>query len=95
MRRLLVALALAAVTAVCVYPSVSAAKEAWPGVDETVVGRYAGQHGRPARANLIDLKGDALLFAFLLAGIAGGFTMGYFYRDFAKKQGQGEDTDAA
>ena len=32
-------------------------------------------------------KGDILLFVFLLAGTAGGFVMGYYFRElFTKKK---------
>ncbi len=58
-----------------------AADEPWPGVDKTVVEKYAAEHGRPARPGLINIEGDALLLAFLLAGAAGGFVAGYYYRD--------------
>ncbi|MGA2192847.1 MAG: cobalt transporter [Nitrospirota bacterium] len=66
-----------------------AAGEKWQGVDETVVEKYASEHGHPARPNLINLEGDTLLFAFLLAGTAGGFVLGYYYRDFMSKKGHG------
>lgn len=49
----------------------------WPGVDDKVVGSFAAAAGRHPRPPL--LSGDLLLFAFLLAGIAGGFVLGYFY----------------
>jgi hypothetical protein len=49
----------------------------WPGVDDAVVGRFAAAAGRHARAPLV--TGDLLLFAFLVAGIAGGFILGYAY----------------
>jgi hypothetical protein len=50
----------------------------WSGVDETVVGKFAAEAGRHARAPLVE--GDLLLFAFLLAGIVGGFVLGYYFR---------------
>jgi cobalt/nickel transport protein len=50
----------------------------WAGVDETVVARVAAAAGRHARAPLVE--GDALLFAFLVAGIVGGFVLGYYFR---------------
>lgn len=50
----------------------------WAGVDETVVGRFAASAGRHARAPLV--AGDLLLFAFLVAGIVGGFVLGYCFR---------------
>jgi hypothetical protein len=53
----------------------------WPGVDESVVEKYAKEHGREARAPLINTdQGDFLLFVFLLAGALGGFVAGYYWR---------------
>lgn len=69
-------------------PIVIAAEGAkWPGVDETVVEKIAEEQGRPAWTPFINTdQGDLLLFLFLLAGIAGGFIMGYnFQKLFAKK----------
>ncbi len=55
--------------------------EKWRGVDETVVEKVAGEHGRPARETLINTdQGDLLLFLFLLAGAVGGFAAGYYWR---------------
>jgi hypothetical protein len=50
----------------------------WSGVDDAVVGKFAEAAGRHARAPL--LEGDLLLFAFLVAGIIGGFVLGYCFR---------------
>ena len=53
----------------------------WTGVDETVIEKFAEEAGRPAREPLINTdQGDLLLFVFLLAGAAGGFAAGYWYR---------------
>jgi hypothetical protein len=53
----------------------------WTGVDESVVEKYAKEHGRKARAPLINTdRGDLLLFVFLLAGAVGGFVAGYYWR---------------
>ncbi|MCU0579146.1 MAG: cobalt ABC transporter permease [Desulfobacterota bacterium] len=53
----------------------------WPGVDETVVEKYAKDQGREARTPLLDTdQGDLLLFLFLLAGAVGGFVAGYYWR---------------
>ncbi|MFH1097065.1 MAG: energy-coupling factor ABC transporter permease [Candidatus Desantisbacteria bacterium] len=53
----------------------------WPGVDESVVEKYAQEHGRAAREPLINTdQGDLLLFVFLLAGTVGGFIGGYCWR---------------
>ncbi len=73
-RASLLALILAAVT------GGAAPAAEWKGVDETVVERFAEQAGRAASRPMIDTdQGDLLLFLFLLAGAAGGFTAGYFF----------------
>lgn len=55
--------------------------EKWPGVDESVVEKYAKEHGREARTPYINTdQGDLLLFVFLLAGTMGGFMGGYYWR---------------
>jgi ABC-type cobalt transport system substrate-binding protein len=55
--------------------------EKWPGVDESVVEKYAKEHGREAHEPLINTdQGDLLLFVFLLAGAVGGFVAGYSWR---------------
>ena len=59
-------------------PLVVSAEEKWSGVDDTVVGKYAKEHGRQKRVSFINTdQGDLLLFVFLLAGVLGGFTAGY------------------
>jgi len=53
----------------------------WTGVDEVVVEKIAGEHGREAKKPLIDPgEGDLLLFLFLAAGAVGGFAAGYYWR---------------
>lgn len=53
----------------------------WPGVDETVVGRFAREAGRSPTSPIIDwVHGDTLLFAFLCAGLVAGFVLGFFGR---------------
>lgn len=65
---------------------VNAAETAWPGVDESVVEKYAEQYGRPAKPPLVNTdQGDLLLFVFLLAGAAGGFLAGYSWRSLMLK----------
>ncbi len=65
----------------------------WKGVDETVVEKIAGEHGRAACKPLINTdKGDMLLFVFLISGVAGGFVLGYSYRMlFAEKRKTGTE----
>lgn len=53
----------------------------WKGVDETVVNKFAEEHGRSARDPYINTdKGDLLLFMFLIAGLVGGFAGGHYWR---------------
>ncbi len=55
--------------------------EKWSGVDESVVEKYAKEHGREARTPYINTdQGDLLLFVFLLGGTIGGFVAGYYWR---------------
>lgn len=57
------------------------AAEQWQGVDEAVVQKIAREHGRMARKSLMDTgEGDLQLFAFLVAGVIGGFAAGYCWR---------------
>lgn len=63
----------------------------WPGVDESVVERYANQAGHPASKPLIDVQGDLLLFAFLIAGLIAGFVIGYYYRALFKERATNEE----
>jgi cobalt/nickel transport system permease protein len=57
------------------------AEEKWQGIDETIVGKIAREHGREPREPLINTgEGDMLLFAFLTAGAIGGFAAGYYWR---------------
>ncbi len=54
----------------------------WAGVDETVVEKFARAAGHPPRRPFIDTdKGDLLLFCFLVAGVLGGFVMGYSFHE--------------
>jgi hypothetical protein len=57
-------------------------KDAWHGVDESVVEKYAGEAGRRPLPSLINTdRGDLLLFLFLIAGVLGGFLGGYCFRE--------------
>lgn len=61
--------------------SYTSASGEWGGVDESVVEKYAEEHGRPARAPIVNTdQGDLLLFVFLLGGAVGGFAAGYCWR---------------
>lgn len=61
----------------------------WTGVDESVVEHFAEKAGRSAWAPLINTdQGDLLLFVFLLAGLVGGFVMGYYWRTIFKDRDQ-------
>ena len=65
----------------------SLAPKSWTGVDEAVVEKIAKEHGRVAKAPLIDPgSGDLLLFVFLLAGTIGGFAAGYYWRELINKK---------
>ncbi len=67
-------------------PSASS-QQKWPGVDESVVEKYAKEHGREARQPLINTdQGDLLLFVFLVAGAVGGFIAGYSWRMLSEKK---------
>lgn len=64
------------------------AGEKWPGVDESVVEKIAGEHGREAVEPLVNTdQGDLLLFVFLTAGAAAGFMGGYFWRMLTAERG--------
>jgi hypothetical protein len=72
----------------CCLPLVAAAEEKWTGVDESVVAKFAKEHGREKRKSYINTdQGDLLLFVFLLAGVLGGFTAGYSWCLLVNKKG--------
>ena len=53
----------------------------WSGVDVNVIEKFAADAGREAREPFINTdQGDLLLFVFALAGAAGGFVAGYYWR---------------
>lgn len=60
----------------------------WPGVDEAVVDRVVVESGRTSRPLLDWVHGDLLLFAFLVAGLAAGFVLGFYARSVVKGPGQ-------
>ncbi|TVM00614.1 MAG: hypothetical protein CV087_13530 [Candidatus Brocadia sp. WS118] len=54
---------------------------AWTGIDVSIVGKYASKYGRPPRDPYINTdQGDLLLFVFTLAGVVGGFVIGFNVR---------------
>lgn len=64
-------------------------KTRWGGVDESVVEKVAEEHGRTAWKPFINTdQGDLLLFAFLLAGTAGGFILGFCWRKIFCEKGR-------
>ncbi|MFH1014676.1 MAG: cobalt ABC transporter permease [Nitrospirota bacterium] len=68
------------------------ASEKWPGVDESVVEKYAKEHGREAMTPLINTdQGDLLLFVFLIAGTVGGFAAGYYWRTLTEQRPKNAD----
>lgn len=70
----------------CFSPLVTAADK-WQGVDESVVEKYAKEHGREARTPFINTdQGDLLLFVFLFAGAIGGFAAGYYWRSLTENK---------
>ena len=93
MKNALVILAVVALL-LAVAASQSGGAASWPGVDEAVIEKVAEKAGRPAREPFINTdQGDLLLFAFLLAGIGGGFVAGYNFRTLfpprhRKREGQ-------
>jgi hypothetical protein len=68
----------------------------WTGVDEAVIEKVAREHGREAKAPLLNTdQGDLLLFVFLIAGAVAGFGAGYWWRMLVtEKKGTQEKTDA-
>ncbi|HTP63970.1 MAG TPA: cobalamin biosynthesis protein CbiM, partial [Geobacteraceae bacterium] len=81
-RAILGAAVLLGLSFVFLSPHPARAGEKWTGVDESVVEKYAKEHGREKRLPFINTdQGDLLLFVFLLAGSVGGFTAGYYWRE--------------
>ncbi|MDA8078841.1 MAG: hypothetical protein M0Z79_07875 [Nitrospiraceae bacterium] len=74
------------------YFSRSSAEEKWQGVDKTVVAKFAQEHGREAMESVINTdQGDLLLFVFLIAGAAGGFVAGYYWRMLTERSHRDSD----
>lgn len=67
----------------------AAASEKWGGIDESIVEKYAKEHGREAREPFINTdQGDLLLFVFLLGGAVGGFAAGYYWRALTERRAE-------
>jgi len=63
------------------HPLAFSSEGKWPGVDESVIEKYAKAHGREPKQPFINTdQGDLLLFVFFFAGVAGGFVAGYYWR---------------
>lgn len=80
-----------------VYSFFTLAPRSWTGVDEAVVEKIAGEHGREVKPPLINPdKGDLLLFVFLVAGAVSGFVAGYNWRKLNEpKKGMGRDDNVS
>jgi len=75
-----------------VYSFFTLAPRPWVGVDETVVEKVAKEHGREAKAPLINTdQGDLLLFVFLAGGAVAGFAAGYFWRQLISEKKEPRD----
>ncbi|MGB9618126.1 MAG: hypothetical protein ACP5M0_02545 [Desulfomonilaceae bacterium] len=80
MKKIIALVALVAAFAVAALV-LSSHNAEWPGVDDSVVKKFAEKAGRPPVDPYINIaQGDLELFFFLLAGVVGGFTAGYYYR---------------
>ena len=92
-RIVMTALLILSLAAVYAAEAVTAAEQPkWSGVDEAVIEKISQEHGRAAKPALIDKEdGDLLLFCFLVAGVVGGFTAGYYWRIlFSERTAQAE-----
>jgi hypothetical protein len=88
-RKIFITALLIAALAGGTYLGLRHTKGSWDGVDKTVVEKYARAAGRPPREPFINTdRGDLLLFAFLIAGICGGFVGGYYFRELFPPQEQ-------
>ncbi|MBI5249783.1 MAG: cobalt transporter [Desulfomonile tiedjei] len=86
MKKAIVAGSVILVLAIILGSVILNTKAEWSGVDETVVKKFAEEAGRPPAESLI--RGDALLFFFLIAGAIGGFIAGYSFRGLFPPEGR-------
>jgi hypothetical protein len=78
----------------CSLLTAALAADKWSGVDESVIEKYAKEHGREAKEPLINTdQGDLLLFVFLLAGTIGGFAAGYYWRILLDQRSKANELD--
>ena len=95
MKKTLMAMCLILIIAASCCCMATVSRAGWAGVDETVVEKYANNAGRPGRKPFINTdQGDLLLFVFLLAGTAGGFAGGYYFRILFHEKRNVEAPDA-
>jgi ABC-type cobalt transport system substrate-binding protein len=91
-RNILLAAGLAMLLSLAGYVGVRHPGGGWKGVDETVVEKFAAEAGRPAREPYLNTdRGDLLLLVFLLGGAAGGFLLGYWFRELFGLRPEGGD----
>ena len=82
MKAIAIAVAAVALLALGFWITHKQGEPTWSGVDETVVEKFAEEAGRSPRDPYINTdQGDLLLLVFLLAGAAGGFVAGYYFRE--------------
>jgi len=82
MKRTLIAILILIALCAFFFSIWSSADAEWSGVDTTVVAKFAKEAGRPPSEPLLHTeRGDILLFLFLIAGTAGGFVGGFYFRD--------------
>ncbi|HYA41371.1 MAG TPA: hypothetical protein VEF34_08715 [Syntrophobacteraceae bacterium] len=63
------------------YIGLRVSESKWTGVDESVIEKLAVEANHPPIGPLINIeRGDLPLLLFLLAGAAGGFAAGYYFR---------------
>jgi len=92
MKKTIISILIVAVLAGLAYLVVQVTPK-WEGVDDTVVGKYAEEAGRPPQKAYIDTdRGDLLLFFFLIAGAAGGFVGGYCFHELFPTEKKDEVT---
>lgn len=94
-RNIIIAVLVVGALAACTYLAARHTTGSWEGVDDTVVGKFAEKAGRPATEPFINIEhGDLPLFMFLLAGAAGGFVFGYYFRSLFGRDGRVQTSDS-